>query len=302
MKKFAQLTPYQFASNSPIVAIDLDGLEDVDYRFVMNLLFRAETQIKVTYVDYVVRESRGSGTTESKSAVDVWKTYIKVTVNGFSFPDILERSGPVKFNGDGVPDPQPGESFHNSTPLSGGSNTKVDDFTVVSEDEHVLGFQKGNVAIGILPTQETVNAAKKGKNKPNDFVMFTGYTGDGGYLRSEKKNHGGSEWSLHVNAQLHYTGGANAGGDATDPTQGTTVLIQQVVGAKPTYTQAESDFWKVYYSVVIKYVNRDKSAACEGTKPDIPANINVQSGGKTRFEYNYGSKDKNPTTFTPIKN
>ena len=31
MKKYPMLTPYQFASNSPIQAVDLDGLEGVQY-------------------------------------------------------------------------------------------------------------------------------------------------------------------------------------------------------------------------------------------------------------------------------
>ena len=37
-KKFPELTPYQFASNSPIANVDLDGKEALDYRFIFHAL------------------------------------------------------------------------------------------------------------------------------------------------------------------------------------------------------------------------------------------------------------------------
>jgi RHS repeat-associated protein len=35
-KKYPELTPYQFASNSPIENIDLDGLERFNYRLILD--------------------------------------------------------------------------------------------------------------------------------------------------------------------------------------------------------------------------------------------------------------------------
>ncbi len=37
-KKFPELTPYQFASNSPIANVDLDGKEALDYRYIFHSL------------------------------------------------------------------------------------------------------------------------------------------------------------------------------------------------------------------------------------------------------------------------
>lgn len=44
-KQFPELTPYQFASNTPILAIDLDGLEAVVYNNPKQMLYQAGGEI-----------------------------------------------------------------------------------------------------------------------------------------------------------------------------------------------------------------------------------------------------------------
>ena len=49
-KKFPMLTPYQFASNNPILNVDLDGMEGVSYR----LLKKDETTGKLIPIKRVI--------------------------------------------------------------------------------------------------------------------------------------------------------------------------------------------------------------------------------------------------------
>jgi RHS repeat-associated protein len=47
-KEYPELTPYQFASNTPIMAIDLDGLESLDYRILQTDTKYGEVLIQVS--------------------------------------------------------------------------------------------------------------------------------------------------------------------------------------------------------------------------------------------------------------
>lgn len=67
-KSYPELTPYQFASNTPIWAIDLDGLEGVQYVETMKMKNGSTVTKRIVEVDVFVATSKNVKSIHYKSA------------------------------------------------------------------------------------------------------------------------------------------------------------------------------------------------------------------------------------------
>ncbi len=86
-RSYPMLTPYQFASNSPIAGIDLDGLEYLDYRESMIELRLGEAKIKLEnasrFTHYYVNSSRG--VTRMRGGKEIYEHEVSTYLGSFQY-------------------------------------------------------------------------------------------------------------------------------------------------------------------------------------------------------------------------
>jgi len=149
---YPELTPYQFASNTPIRAVDLDGLELTDYKVYQEKLFSGKSQIKITYIEYDARDD-GMPNNIAK------KIHAHVHIDGDWVADLIITVGPLRIDNDGALVAPKGDPHYNRS--TSDPNTKdalTVPFTVYSRDDVDKGVRPGDIDILNIPAPTDVKS------------------------------------------------------------------------------------------------------------------------------------------------
>jgi RHS repeat-associated protein len=198
-KSYPWFTPYQFAGNMPINSIDMDGLENREMIYDVDINSRGEAKISVTAFDYGKYGGvgpRGRGILVKYNVTR--RTSEKVKLNG----RIVRMELPTSY--------QVTEAF-----IPEQIKSRKGLFQVINEWFQQLSRKEGEQAGGIVftkPLEEGAHSAGGDQNSPSarsaDVIedaesligMIGGFGGEKGLIRSIQNGHGAEKLASFLEA------------------------------------------------------------------------------------------------------